>query len=302
MQGRSGWARAFPPSEKWPPCWGLTRAYGVKLIGVPVDRDGMVVERLESVLNRVRPKLIYTIPTFQNPTGVCMSMSRRKHLVELANRYQVPVVEEDPYGLLHFGNPPAPPLASMDKTGTVIYLNSMSKILCSGLRLGWMTAPPDLVKLVSAAKQLVDLHNNNLIQHVVDIYCRRGFLERHLRMIREKYMMKRDAMLDALERYAPEGMSWNRPEGGYYIWVTLPGNLSATRLLQEAAERKVFFVVGPVFYHSAEGRNKMRLNFTYASPDLVYRGTKILCQTVRDLHAKVSELKSAVSQEMVPIV
>lgn len=280
----------------------LFRAYGVKLIGIPVDGEGMVVERLEKILNRVRPKLIYTIPTFQNPTGTCMSLSRRKHLLELANRYQVPVLEDDAYGLLYYEKPPLPPLAAMDRTGTVIYINTLSKTLCPGLRLGWMAVPPDLVKLVAAAKQLVDLHSNNLVQRMVDIYYRKGLLEKHWVRVRGKYAIRRDAMLHALEQYAPEGMSWNRPGGGFYVWASLPENISAIRLLQEAVEKKVSFVAGPAFYCSGEGRNKIRLNFTYETPESIGQGIKILCKVIRDLTVKVSGVRSTAKQEIMPLV
>lgn len=280
----------------------IFRAYGVKLIGVPVDREGMMADRLEMILKRVRPKLIYTIPTFQNPTGVTMSLSRRKTLLELAGRYQVPVLEDDAYGLLYFDRPPAPPLASMDRSGTVIYLSTMSKLLCPGLRLGWMAVPPDLVRLVAAAKQLADLHSNNLVQRMVDIYYRRGLLEEHLARVRERYAAGRDAMIGALTQYAPQGMSWNSPGGGFYVWASLPGNLSATRLLQEAVERKVSFVAGPAFYCSGRGGNRIRLNFTYAPPDLIHQGIRILCRVIKDGMGRAGEVRSATDKEVLPLV
>lgn len=280
----------------------IFRAYGAKLIGLPVDGEGMVVERLESILSRVRPKLIYTIPAFQNPTGVCMSEPRRQRLLELAGRYQVPVLEDDAYGLVYFESNSPPPLAAMDNYGIVIYLSTMSKILCPGLRLGWMAVPPDLVKLVSAAKQLMDLHNNNLTQRMVDIFIRRGLLEKHLVSVREKYMEKRDTMLKALERYAPEGMRWNTPGGGFYIWASLPQNISAIRLLQEAVERKVSFVAGPSFYCNSDGRNKIRLNYTYAGQDSIHEGIKILCGVIREQMTRIGSQPLTASKELIPIV
>lgn len=280
----------------------IFRAYGVKLIGVPVDREGMMVDRLEAILSRVRPKLIYTIPSFQNPTGACMSLSRRKTLLELAARHQVPVLEDDAYSLLHFGSPPPPPLASMDRTGTVIYLSTTSKMLCPGLRLGWMAVPPDLARLVAAAKQLSDLHNNNLIQRMVDLYIRRGLLEKHLELVRDKYSAKRDVMISALEKYAPGGMSWTRPGGGFYVWVSLPGHLSATRLLQEAVEKKVSFVAGPAFYCTARGGDRFRLNYTYAPPELIRQGIKTLCRVIREAGARTGEAGISPNREIIPLV
>ncbi|MFZ5647447.1 MAG: PLP-dependent aminotransferase family protein [Bacillota bacterium] len=279
----------------------IFRAYGARLIGVPVDAEGMVTEGLEGVLNRARPKLIYTISTYQNPTGISMSTGRRRRLLELAARYQVPILEDDAYGYLHYGSPPPPPLKSMDGSGLVVYLGSMSKILSCGIRLGWMAVPPDLARLVTAAKQLTDLHTNNLSQRVADIYIRRGLLEKHIFRVREQNRIKRDTMLHALEEFAPGGLSWHRPDGGLYVWASLPGSLSAVRLLQEAVERKVSFVAGPVFYSNGEGQNKIRLNFTYAAPEMIRKGIKILCGTIKDL-ARERETIKPPGREMVLIV
>ncbi|MCL4440390.1 MAG: PLP-dependent aminotransferase family protein, partial [Firmicutes bacterium] len=280
----------------------IFRAYGARLTVAPVDEDGMMVDGLERALNRARPKLIYTIPTYQNPTGTSMSADRRKRLLELASRYQVPVLEDDAYGNLHYGSPPPPPLKSMDRSGLVVYLSSMSKILSCGLRLGWMAVPPDLARLVTAAKQLTDLHTNNLSQRVADLFIRRGLLEKHMALMRERNMLKRDTMLKALEEFAPGGLSWHSPEGGFYVWATLPGSLSAFRLLQEAVDRKVSFVAGPVFYPTGGGQNKIRLNFTYASPEMIRKGIRILCGAVRDLQAREKETNTPPGREMILIV
>lgn len=280
----------------------IFRAYGARLTGVPVDNEGMVVDGLERVLNRARPKLIYTVPTYQNPTGTSMAAGRRKRLLELASKYQVPVLEDDAYGDLYYGSPPPPPLKSMDVSGLVVYLSSLSKILSSGLRLGWMAVPPDLARLAAAAKQLTDLHTNNLSQRVADLYIRRGLMEKHLAVMRERNMMKRDIMLKALEDFAPGGLSWHRPEGGFYVWAALPGGVSAVRLLQEAVDRKVSFVAGPVFYPTGGGQNKIRLNFTYAPPEMIRKGIKILCGAIRDLQAREKETKTPHGREAVLIV
>ncbi|MFZ5643776.1 MAG: PLP-dependent aminotransferase family protein [Bacillota bacterium] len=278
------------------------RAYGVKLIGIPVDGEGMIIERLERVLSRVRPKLIYTIPTFQNPTGVTMSVPRRKQLVDLATRHHIPILEDDAYGLMYYGSPPPPPLASMDTSGVVIYLSTLSKILCPGLRLGWMAVPPDLARLVSAAKQLSDLHTNNLMQRMTDLYIRRGLFEKHLAKVKKNYIIKRDTMLGALDEFAPRGVSWNRPDGGFYIWASLPEGLSAVGLLQEAVKRKVSFVAGPVFFPNGEGANKLRLNFTYAQPGSIREGIKTLCGVIRDMQAGSRDKGIYPGRELIPIV
>lgn len=280
----------------------MFRAYGVKLIGIPTDEEGMVVERLEKILNRVRPKLIYTIPTFQNPTGACMSLARRKHLLDLANRYQVPILEDDAYGLLHFEKPALPALKSMDTTGIVIYLSTMSKILCPGLRIGWVAAPQGLVKLIAAAKQLTDLHNNNLLQRMIDIFYRRGLLEKHLDVVREKYLVKRNVMLYALEQFAPREITWTKPDGGLYIWVSLPENLSAVKLLEEGLAQNISFVAGPAFYSSEGGQNKLRLNFTYSSPEMIQQGIKTLCKIINNFQINLKGTERSTFQETIPIV
>ncbi|KJS67278.1 MAG: hypothetical protein JL50_07815 [Peptococcaceae bacterium BICA1-7] len=280
----------------------IFRSYGAKLIGIPLDGEGMMVDRLERVLSRVRPKLIYTIPTFQNPSGVTMSIERRRHLIDLACRYRVPVLEDDAYGLLNYGSPTPPPLASMDKSGIVIYLCTLSKILCPGLRLGWMAVPPEFARIVSAAKQLTDLHTNNLLQRAIDLYLRKGLLQQHLEGVKQTYILKRDTMLKTFEEYAPGGVSWNRPEGGFYIWASLPGAMSSVNLLQEAVKKKVSFVAGPVFYPNGEGANMLRLNFTHAPAGAIKHGIKTLCVVIRELQERNSRAGTVSRREFIPIV
>ncbi len=279
----------------------IFRAYGVKLIGIPVDKDGMLVNHLERVLYRTRPKLIYTIPTYQNPTGACMSMARRQRLLELASKYHVPVVEDDAYGLISFEGASPPTLASMDRSGLVIYLSTISKVLCPGLRVGWMVAPADLSVLASAAKQLSDLHSNNLAQRMVDLYYRKGLFDQRLPRVKEVYRSKRDTMLAALEQYAPRKMSWNIPGGGLYVWATLPEKVSSMRLLQEAVKRKVSFVAGHAFYCSGGGSNKIRLNFTYPPVELINQGIKTLCALIKEMVAESGE-KNTAARDIMPIV
>lgn len=231
-----------------------------------------------------------------------MSAARRKALLALAGRYHVPILEDDPYGMIYYGERPDPPLACDDRTGTVIYLSTASKVLCSGLRLGWMVAPPDLVRLVTAAKQMVDLHNNNLVQRMVDVYLRRGLLAGHLERVRGQYKAKRDAMIAALEKHAPRGVSWTSPGGGFYVWVTLPDNVFATKLLREAVERKVSFVAGPAFFCNGRGENRLRLNFTFSSPEMIQQGVKTICRLIRDAGARGGDRKVYSGEEILPVV
>jgi DNA-binding transcriptional MocR family regulator len=231
-----------------------------------------------------------------------MSAQRRRHLIDLAGRCRVPVLEDDAYGLLNYGSPPPPPLASMDRAGIVIYLSTLSKMLCPGLRLGWMAVPPEFSRLVSGAKQLTDLHTNNLLQRAVDLYIRKGLLQQHLEEVKPAYTIKRDTMIKTLEEYAPPGVSWNRPQGGFYIWASLPGNLSSVQLLQEAVKKRVSFVAGPAFHPNGEGSNMLRLNFTYAPAGAVKHGIKTLCVVIKELLERDSRAEAVFRKEYIPIV
>ncbi|HEX3030990.1 MAG TPA: PLP-dependent aminotransferase family protein [Bacillota bacterium] len=278
----------------------IFRAYGVRLIGVLVDDEGMLVSRLESILSRVKPKLIYTIPSYQNPTGTCMSLERRQRLLKLAGKYHVPILEDDAYGYLSYGSSTVPTLKSMDNTGIVIYLSTMSKILCPGLRLGWMVTPVGLTQYVVAGKQLTNLHSNNVTQRLVDLFYRKGYLQDQVLKSRDCYRNKLNLMLKALKQYAPEGMSWCEPEGGFYIWVSLPENLSAIQVLQEAINNNVAIVAGPVFFHCNEGHNHIRLNFSYIKPEQIDEGIRILCRVIKTSMKPGAKLSLAA--EIKPIV
>lgn len=280
----------------------IFRAYGVKFIGIPVDNEGMVVDRLEKIFNRVKPKLIYTIPTFQNPTGTCMSFERRKRLLELAEKHHVPILEDDAYGYLNYGNTEVPSLKSLDTKGIVIYVSSMSKILCPGIRLGWIVTPPGLTQFVIAGKQLTNLHSNNVLQRMTDLFYRNGLMEQHFISSRQCYLNKLEIMLKSLDRYAPKGMRWTQPAGGFYIWVTLPENLSAIQLLQEAVKNKISFVAGPVFYHSNEGHDNIRLNFSYIKPELIDEGIKILCRIIKSHMKRAQGTNKFMNKDIKPIV
>jgi len=278
------------------------RTYGVRLVGIPTDSEGMVTDFLEKAIKRTKPKFIYTIPTYHNPTGLSLSSTRRQELLKIANRNHVPILEDDPYGLICFDNQPIPALKALDTTESVIYLSTFSKVIANGIRLGWMVVPPELTRIVSAAKQINDLHSSNLIQRMMDVYCRKGFFEQQIVDIRAKYKLKRDTMLKALEKYAPEGMSWNTPQGGFFVWVTLPEELSAIKVLEEAVNNKVSFVAGPVFYLNENGSRKIRLNYSYASLEDINRGIKILCNLIEGMKKKFAKNRKVFEKEYLPIV
>jgi 2-aminoadipate transaminase len=237
-------------------------AAGTRLLGVPLDEDGMRLDVLENTLIRYRPKLIYTLPTFQNPSGCTMTPRRRLRLLELARRHRVPIVEDDPYGELYYTSQAPSPLLALDQEGYVIYLSTFSKILFPGLRLGWVAAPRPVIERLSQIKQLADLHCSTLIQGAVHEFCQRGALDRHLDRVRDLYRQRRDAMLAALAEYAPTGLEGDEPQGGFNLWCRLPPGLKARQLMAEAARQRVALVPGEVFYPDGGGQEEMRLNFS----------------------------------------
>lgn len=262
------------------------RLAGAKIMAVPMERDGMNVEILEQLLSRYRPKLIYTMPTYHNPCGVSMSMEKRIRLLELAGQYSVPILEDDPYSELHYEGQAMSSLKSMDKNGYVIYLSTCSKTISPGLRLGWMCADRKLIGHLSSIRQLVDLHSTCISQQIVERFIASGEMNQYLTFIRREYRERRDIMLDALDRYAPPGLSWNRPEGGYYLWCRLPEGLSATVLTAKAAEHGIAVLPGvPSYLAKQKGESYIRLNYTYPPKDNITKGIAALCGVIRRLLA-----------------
>lgn len=258
-------------------------AYQAQYLTVPVDEEGMRVDRLEEAL-RAGPKFLYVLPNFQNPGGVTLSLKRRWQLVELASRYGTPIVEDDPYGQLRYEGRHLPPLVKIDAEhhgsarhgrpyrGGVIYLGSLSKTLAPGLRIGWIVAPGEVVARLVQMKQGMDLHTSTFSQMVAFEVARGGFLDRHVRRVREIYGARRDAMLAALERFFPPGARWTRPQGGLFLWATLPEGCDTAELLKEALKEKVAFVPGAAFHPNGGGKNTMRLNFSYSRPEVIEEG------------------------------
>jgi DNA-binding transcriptional MocR family regulator len=278
------------------------KTIGARVMGVPMDENGMRMDVLEQLLQRYRPKFIYTMPTFQNPTGIEMELERRKRLVELACKYRVLIVEDDAYGDLCYEGHSLPILKSMDNDGYVIYLSTFSKNIYSGLRLGWMVAHKRVVKEFAAAKQIMDLHSSSLSQWIIERFITNGSLEAHVPKICREYRIRRDAMYDALSKYAPADLIWNRPRGGYYIWCKLPGGVSASKLVSKAAKYKVVFVPGTPFFTSGQGDDFIRLNFTFAAFKDIDEGIKRLCVAMKELIDNKDSLESFTDIEINPIV
>ncbi|MGE0453669.1 MAG: PLP-dependent aminotransferase family protein [Vicinamibacteria bacterium] len=268
------------------------RAYQAEFLTVPLDDAGMDVSRLEEALRR-GPKFVYVLPNFQNPAGVTLGLERRRRLVELAGRYGVPILEDDPYGQLRYEGVNVPPIVQIDAEvhgcghrerslrGGVIYLGTLSKVLAPGLRLGFVVAPEEVIQRLVLLKQGADLHTATFNQMVAYEAARGGFLDRHVRRIRSVYGARRDAMLGALAAHMPEGVSWTRPQGGLFLWVTLPSGLDAAKVLESALREKVAFVPGSAFHACGGGENTLRMNFSYCSPERAAEGVERLGKVIR---------------------
>jgi len=241
------------------------RALGARVIGIPTDNEGIRVDLLESVLARRQPRFIYTLPTFQNPTGFVMSLERRRRLLLLARRYQIPILEDDAYGEIYFDEKIPQPLKALDTHGNVLYLSTYSKILAPGLRVAWLAAPEPVIERLSMHKQVFDLNTNAFGQWIVNEILQRGLLAEHLNKIRSCYKYKLELMLEAIATYWPKEVRVYRPGGGMHLWCRLPGDMRARTLLREAANEKVTFLIGEPFHVDGGGHHYMRLSF--ASPE-----------------------------------
>ncbi|HET6373032.1 MAG TPA: PLP-dependent aminotransferase family protein [Candidatus Polarisedimenticolia bacterium] len=251
-------------------------SYGATLVGVPVDHDGVIVPVLEEAVARHRPKLIYLMPNFQNPTSETMSLPRRRALVALAASRGVPVLEDDFGGDLRFEGQDLPSLKALDGHQSVIYLSTFAKKLLPGIRIGWIAAPPDVAERLTGLKKIADYSTSLLLQAALYEFCGRGDLERHLTGIVEKYRERRDAMLSAMERCFPAPVTWSRPHGGLAVWVTLPAGVDATVVASRAEDRKVLVGRGDLFYVNGGTNQNLRLTFSLVTPREIARGIRVL--------------------------
>lgn len=263
-------------------------AYGAEYTQAPADGDGMRTAGLERLLGS-HPRFVYCLPNFQNPGGVTLPLTRRERLVALAAKHEVPLVEDDPYRELRFEGEHLPRLIQLDAarrgeapyTGNVIYTATFSKTLSPGLRVGWVVAARDVIAKLTLAKQGTDLHTATFNQMIAYELASTGFLDRHAKVIVRAYRERRDAMLEALATEFPAGVTWTRPLGGMFLWVTLPAGLDAGNVLEDALERKVAFVPGAPFHTDGTGANTFRLNFSNASPETIREGIRRLGVALR---------------------
>ena len=266
--------------------------YGAQYVSVPVDDDGLLTEQLDASL-RAGPKFMYVLPNFQNPAGVTLSEGRRHQLILLADKYGIPILEDDPYGQLRYEGEHLSPLVVLDREnmrrddgftlGNVIYLSTFSKTLAPGIRLAWIVAPEDVIVKIVQLKQAADLHTSTFCQYVAYEVARDGFLEQHVKLIRQVYRERRDAMLQALEEYFPDVVTWTRPQGGLFLWVTMPEGTDSQALFRAALAENVAFVPGDCFYasNSLEGSRHMRLNFSHSQPEMIREGIRRLSIAVK---------------------
>ncbi len=251
-------------------------AYEAYYSVVPMDASGLLIPEAERLIRKDRPKFAYLVPTFQNPSGITMSLERRKAFLKLAQKHKLPVVEDDPYGYLRFSGKTQPSLYSLAKGRGVIYLSTFSKILSPGIRLGFVIADAPVIRALVLAKQAADLQPNSLMQRAVYYYGKNGHLDRHIPAIIQSYRMRAEKMLAAMDRYFPSVIRWVPPEGGMFVWCTLPKGMSASRLFKKAVRANVAYVTGNVFHANGGGDATLRLNFTNSTPDQIEKGIKRL--------------------------
>jgi len=274
--------------------------YGAEYVSVPSDNDGLRSDLLEASL-RLGPKFMYVLPNFQNPGGTTLAEGRRHELVLLADRYGIPIIEDDPYGQLRYEGEHLTPLIVLDREnlrrddgysiGNVIYLSTFSKTLAPGLRLGWIVAPPEVISKLVQLKQGADLHTSTFVQMVAYEVARDNFLDEHIKLIRRVYGERRDVMLRAMEENFPSEVTWTRPQGGLFLWVTLPEGMDCHHLFEAAIKENVAFVPGDSFYasngHPDEGQRHFRLNFSNAPPEQIREGIRRLGVAIKKQWAEL---------------
>jgi len=267
----------------YPEALGMFRSLQANCVGIPLDQEGLRIDVLESVLGRTRPKLLYTIPTFQNPTGICLSNQRRKQLVELCQKKETFIVEDDYAYELSFEGQAALPLKAWDEGEGIIYLGSFSEILFPGIRLSFILAPSSIIDRLVLMKQSADLYSNRIMQGSLLEFCERGFLSKLIKRKRLAYRKRRDILLNAVKEHFPSGIQAQPPSGGLFQWIDLPRELDALDLLMATRKRGVLFAPDRMFSVEAWERSGFRLGFTYLDEGRIRRGIKILGQTIKEM-------------------
>lgn len=257
------------------------RLYQANLVPVESDEGGIILSKLEEAIVRHHPKMLYVIPTFQNPTGRTLAADRRQPIAELAAKYGVVVAEDDPYRDLRYSGTPLPSIKSYDKDGWVVFLGSFSKIISPGLRVGYMAGDHRILRKCTVGKQSADVHTSNLTQAIVDAFLRQNLLPEHIRTICASYKEQLDAMLAELASF-PAGTRYTRPEGGLFIWVELPEHLNALDMLNACVEQGVAYVPGTNFFADGGHHNTLRLNFSNATVEQIHKGMTVIREVIAE--------------------
>ncbi|PJI08432.1 MULTISPECIES: PLP-dependent aminotransferase family protein [Clostridium] len=257
------------------------KTYMPKFKGVSMDEQGMIMEELEDVLKSTpNAKFIYTIPDFQNPTGRTMALERRKRMVELANKYDVVILEDNPYGEIRFAGEKLPSIKHFDTEGRVVYLSTFSKIFAPGLRLGWMCADKDIMEKLVPLKQNADLHTDIFAQMITSKYLEMFNIDEHIEKIREIYKHRRQVMVDAMNKYFPKNIKHTLPDGGLFLWVMLPDGMDCQVIFDKAIANNVAFVPGTPFFPNRDHKNQFRLNYSNMTDDRIVEGIKRLGKVI----------------------
>lgn len=261
------------------------KSNGAKLVGCTLENDGISLTQLEATLQmQPKPKFIYLIPNFQNPTGITMSLAKRKAVYALAKQYQVPILEDNPYGDLRFVNEDIPSIKSLDEEGLVIYAASLSKIIAPGMRVALLVAHKDLMKKMVVAKQTNDVHTNAWAQKVMALFLKQTDMNVHLQKIQAIYDQKCNLMLSEMEKYFADNVTWTKPEGGMFIWVTLPEHIDMQAFVRKAIEKKVAVVPGNAFFvDDTKPCHAFRMNFSMPSNENIRKGVKILGDLTKEM-------------------
>lgn len=270
------------------------RSYGAHIVGVDMDENGMKIDQLEkAVAENPNTKFIYTIPNFQNPTGRTMSADRRERMIEIADNYDIMIVEDDPYGAIRFAGDDIEPIKFYDDHERVIYLSTFSKILAPGLRLAWIVAEKSLIKKFTLMKQSADVHSDNLTQHIVAKFMSEYDIDDHIDKIKQIYRKRERVMMNAIEAFFPKNVHYSHPEGGLFIWVEVPGDVDTKALFDTCIKHNVAFVPGEPFYPDAVTPGTFRLNYSNMSDDHIKTGIKRLGDAIKET---ISESVSSVSR------
>lgn len=256
--------------------------YGAKYCTVPMDEEGMIVDMAEEQIKKFSPKLIYMVPTFQNPSGITMSLRRREALVELAGKYQIPIIDDNPYGELRYSGEVVPSLKSLGGNA-VISLGTFSKIISPGVRTGWVAACPEVIRVIEKVKQGSDLHTTTFTQYMIYEYIAAGHLDSHIQLIIDAYRKRRDVMLNSMDNGFPECVKFTRPEGGLFLWITLPKGVSVAEVFDKGVEAGVAMVPGKTFYPHEDCDQNFRLNFCHPSEDNIREGIRRLSKVLNAL-------------------